>query len=427
MGAGIGAGAVAGGVVALAMNFFGIGAGPDQGLVDGLAAVQSDVSAVQSDVSAVQATAGEVQSQAATLADQLGGLAGIADQIAANQASIASSATSLEALQAQVADLAAQPSAIATDGDGAVDLDATLAQFRGDIEASIDGKIAAAGDALGVQFADTSSAQVAEAAAALEGKIADVQASLPDLAPLEQAIADVRAAMPDLAPVNGEIGGLAAALAALEAASQAAQADLAGRADTLGQDLSATQEQVAAVADQVAVLGQAEQRVVGTALAVFDLDAALQSGGSPNQAIDMLQKLAGDDAEMNNALAILQDGPIKTVGALGAELSGLASAISTDTSFGDDVAGQVANNLSSLFSVKQVDAPEDPRLAAHKSALDAFAAGDVAGAVSAVQSLADAGVDGAAGWVADAGRYLTAHDVMESLKSLSRRLLANAG
>lgn len=241
-----------------------------------------------------------------------------------------------------------------------------------------------------------------------------VAAITPRLDALERTIAEMRksvdgiAARPDQA--NAErTDQLAERLARLE--SQAANAT------SLAQQVRALEVTTAAARD-------AASKLSTTVLGVGQLSQAVEGGGSFVRQLAAVRALGGDDPEIAQAAAALEPhatSGIPTLAALRARFPETADAVARaePATAGDGWTDKVIDRLASLVSVRRTGTAAlasggvDGILAQAETAL---AAGDLAGAVDALQGLSGAPARAAGDWLALARTRLDAEKLLVTLQ-----------
>ena len=262
-------------------------------------------------------------------------------------------------------------------------------------------------------------------------------------------------------PVSAQTG--ADALGALDARLDALEAGTSGAINTgaavialeqrvraleddptrepLGQALAAWDEQraalEAALADVSARLARFEEEaaqqaaadghLVSLVLAAGELIAALGSSRPFAPALDALRRIAGEDPEIESALARLAPFAatgVPTLDGLGARFPGAANAIvrTTPASEDSDWIDDTVTRLSQLVTIRRTGGAIDPasldgRLVEAESALHA---GDLGRAIAIVEPLVPAGAEaGVAGpWLRDARARAEADDALASLVAI---------
>jgi len=192
---------------------------------------------------------------------------------------------------------------------------------------------------------------------------------------------------------------------------------------TLRQDMQTSLTEMGKRLDRIADSGG---RAAALALAIGDLDRAMESGTQPQDAVQQLRLLAGKDAEVADVLTRIE--PLLAAPVPGiAELRRRFAAIAPDlqapvvdtgtTGLVDDV----LKNLMSVVSVRRVgDAAELPAAARAEAAL---ADGDLAGAVAALDGMDEP----AASWIAQARTRLSLDALRQELRRLSLARLGTVG
>jgi hypothetical protein len=171
------------------------------------------------------------------------------------------------------------------------------------------------------------------------------------------------------------------------------------------------------------------------ALAVGQLAQALNGSGPFSAELNAVKAFAKDDAEMAAAIAALEPraaGGVPTVAELRSRFPAVADAVSRadNTVKGDGWVESAVNRLSSLVSVRKTGEAAiagggtDAALAGAEGAL---AAGDLAAAVQALETLEPPAAEAAAGWLGDAHARMTAERLLATLQARAISLLAARG
>lgn len=94
---------------------------------------------------------------------------------------------------------------------------------------------------------------------------------------------------------------------------------------------------------------------------------------------------------------------------------------------GDSWVDQTVNRLASVVSVRKTDGSlaGDSTAAIVAQAEAALAAGDLAGAVAALESLSDGPAKAAASWVESAGIRLKAEDALDTLQMRAIKMMSD--
>jgi hypothetical protein len=239
----------------------------------------------------------------------------------------------------------------------------------------------------------------------------------------------------DLGALRGRVDGLqglTAAVAALEQASGARQAetgqvaeDVAALRRDIEQRLSGVAEQTRQAAaraeERVAARAAEVERAGALALAAYELRNALARGGSVAPTAELITKTAGDDAEVRaaaEALAPAASADVPSLAQLSQRLDAVAEAAAAPPP-GEEAKGWLGTagqNLTGLVQVAPSDrASTTPAGAAVEAARDALAAGDVTAAKAAIEPLAASGNEAARDWIAAADRRLTVASAADRL------------
>ena len=211
--------------------------------------------------------------------------------------------------------------------------------------------------------------------------------------------------------------------------------------EPLGQALAAWDEQraalEAALADVSARLARFEEEaaqqaaadghLVSLVLAAGELTAALGSSRPFARALDTLRGIAGEDPEIEGALARLAPFAatgVPTLDGLGARFPGAANAIvrATPASEDSDWIDETVTRLSQLVTIRRTGGAVDPasldgRLVEAESALHA---GDLGRAIAIVELLMPAGAEAgvAEPWLRDARARAEADDALAGLVAI---------
>ncbi len=277
----------------------------------------------------------------------------------------------------------------------------------------------------------------------LDNRIAGVEAALADLSARLEGVAARPAAEIDpqaIAALTTAVDALRQEFDTLRAETQAILPRLTGLDDRI----TATQTGLGTAAEGVAALRQELQtnrvemgerldriadsggRAAALALAIGDLDRAMESGAQPQDAVQQLRLLAGRDAEVADLLTRIEPllaAPIPGLAELRRRFAVIAPdlqapVVDTGTT---GLVDDVLKNLMSVVSVRRVgDAAELPAAARAEAAL---ADGDLAGAVAALDGMDEP----AAGWVAQARTRLSLDALRQELRRLSLARLGMVG
>jgi hypothetical protein len=194
---------------------------------------------------------------------------------------------------------------------------------------------------------------------------------------------------------------------------------------------SGLEQRLAEVTSRLSALDAARERGVGLSIAVHDIEAALQAGNAFQPALQTLDQLAQGDQTVTSAIAKLQ--PVAASGVVTqAELTrGLeeieGSLQPATTAPADDWLARTRENLGGLVNLHAAGEEAVPGQAAVQSARQALQNGELAGAVSALEPLAQQGNSQAAAWVDAARKRLAAREALESLQQHVKTVLAQQG
>jgi hypothetical protein len=168
-------------------------------------------------------------------------------------------------------------------------------------------------------------------------------------------------------------------------------------------------------------------------LAVGQLEAATTTSGSFAAQLASVKDLAsGESTETAEALAVLEghDGGVATVTSLTQRFNDLAKAVSQAKIAGSDegLVGKTLNTVASLVTIRRTDVAEGPGVdAILVRAESAVKAGDIAGAVTALEELSGAPAERASAWVAAAKARVAVDQAVARLRGAALASVAEAG
>jgi len=192
-------------------------------------------------------------------------------------------------------------------------------------------------------------------------------------------------------------------------------------------------------ADLVAVRQLAEKRAPQREraglllLAVGQLEAATTTSGSFAAQLASVKDLAaGDSDETSEALSVLDahDGGVATVNSLTQRFNDLAKAVSQAKLAGSDegLVGKTLNTVASLVTIRRTDVSEGPGVdAILVRAESAVKAGDIAGAVAALEELSGAPAERASDWITAAKARVAVDQAVARLRGAALASIAEAG
>ncbi len=257
--------------------------------------------------------------------------------------------------------------------------------------------------------------------AALGKTVDGLPKSQPDLGPLKSQIASLEDGLKQQqAALNEQAGKLAATiddrakqLESEVAAAKSATSDLSNKLDALEQ--------------KVANLQLVSERGAKLALAISDAQQALNDSAPLGPAIEKLQGLTGNDAEIKTATDHLAQASSKGI-VPKAELRQKLEALRPQLGPGaqgsgssGDWAQTAVRNLGKLVDVQEVDKSTEQQRNAVDRALAALDKNDLASARDAIAPLARSGDEQAKAWVDAASTRL---DAQAAIDRLSNRLQA---
>jgi len=297
--------------------------------------------------------------------------------------------------------------------------------------------------------------------AELESRVAEVERKLaaprPEIEAIRALQADRQKINEQLGAAHKEVESLQKAIASLgkmaelmkgaeSGEAEKVVATLSPRIDGLSQDLARSVERseqnASAMAQRIDDLETkvkaADEGISGAAaatLAVGQLAQALKGSGPFSAELDAVKAFAKDDAEMAAAVAALQPRAgvgVPTVAELRSRFPAVADAVvrAAATMKGDGWIENAVNRLSSLVTIRRTGEGAvaaggvDGALAGAESAL---AAGDLAAAIQALETLDPPAAEAAAGWLGDARARLTAERLFATLQARAISRLAAKG
>lgn len=347
----------------------------------------------------------------ATLSRRVAALEALPPQVEGATAQVASVESSVGTLGERIQALEARPVAEPPPPPPEVDLSplrSDVATLR-EAQAGVTEQLQQDRTTLGALKGDVENGlrELRETTGGLALALSEQRSRLDEVAGRVEALAGQKA---DLAPLTERI-------AASEAAVDAGSAKVTG-----------LEERIASLEASLAAAKLDSAQTARLALAVVELDSALDAGDPLAAALQPFADLAGTDATLAAPVEQLQAfaaSGAPTVQVLQARLADLAPKISAAAagSPGDDWVAETARNLANLVNLRQVGADEAATQAALAKAGEALGRGDVRGAVTALQPLADAGNPGAADWLAEARQRLEADAAVERIRAyLAARL-----
>lgn len=267
---------------------------------------------------------------------------------------------------------------------------------------------------------------------AAERAIAELRDGAGRTGPLEARLAALEAAVKSIAerPPPGGTGVDPAVVARLSA-------ETARTLDAMRAENKALSDRLARATDRLAALearaGGADEnrRESAFMLAVGQLRDAVRSGRPYADALGSLRTIAGDDRDAAAALAALERHAASGVAdpaTLRARFAAVATRIATAVSQPrEGWFDQTLGRLSGLISVRRTGpaaaAGDGPEAAVARAEL-ALAAGDVNGAVAALDKLTGAAADAAAPWLAGARARIAVDGAVAELDALAVGRLA---
>lgn len=236
------------------------------------------------------------------------------------------------------------------------------------------------------------------------------------------------------------IGSLRERIASLESRENVAPSDLETVTTRIETAESAAGARIAGLeADLDKVRQLAEKRAPQREraglllLAVGQLEAATTSSGSFAAQLGSVRDLAPKEPTgIESALSVLDahKGGVETVSSLARRFNDLAKAVSQAKLAGSDegLVGKTLNTVASLVTIRRTDVVEGPGVdAVLARAENAVNAGDVSGAVAALEELSGATAERASDWIASAKARLAVDQAVAQLRGAALASVAEAG
>ncbi|WP_193187694.1 COG4223 family protein [Nisaea sediminum] len=328
--------------------------------------------------------------------------------------------------------------------DRVVALEAQIETLTRDLQAARtaadDAALAAseASNALGAL--KTGSADRSEAEAGLKAELEALQGRIDELA-ARQAVAGGSGSG---AAINeallSTIGALRERIVVLEAQEKVSPSDLSAVASRIDSAESGAGERIASLEAELSAVRQiAEKRAPEREqaglllLAVGQLEAVTITSASFDGQLAAVKDLAtGGNPAVDDAVAVLDrhSAGVDTISALTERFDGMAKAVSQAKIAGSDegLVGKTLNKVASLVTVRRTDVAEGPGVDAvlvrAETALDA---GDLSGAVSALEELSGPPAERAGDWIAAAKARLAVDGAVSQLRGAALSSVAKAG
>ncbi|MBO6561481.1 MAG: hypothetical protein JJ959_13140 [Nisaea sp.] len=330
--------------------------------------------------------------------------------------------------------------------DRVVALEAEVATLTQDLQAAraaADAAAQAAGEASNAVGALTAGSEgPSEAEDGLKAQIEALQARIDELA-ARQAVA-VDSAGGGGSAVNeallGTIGALRERIVVLEAQEKVSPSDLnavASRIETAesgaGERIASLEAELSAVRQLAEKRAPERERAGLLLLAVGQLEAVTVTSASFAGQLGAVKDLTTDgDPAVMAAVETLEghSGGVQTIAALTERFDGMAKAVTQAKIAGSDegLVGKTLNTMAALVTVRRTDVADGPSVDAilvrAETALDA---GDLSGALSALEELSGPPADRAADWIAAAKARLTVDDAVSKLRGAALSSVAKAG
>ncbi len=277
--------------------------------------------------------------------------------------------------------------------------------------------------------AQADAAGLAESLDGLDRRLTALEGGLPSIMAARLAAQDEA-----LERLTGEAGRLSATLAdqrATLAGARSAQADLqatAGELDDLTAAMAATQREDGR---RIARLEASDSRGQALVLAIGQLRDAVADGGRYAGPLAAVRRLAAGDPRITgdlSRLAATADSGIPTQAMLAADFPAMAraareaAALPDDPDWLDQAAAAVNNLVSWRPAAGEVEGDEPAAILAR--AEHRLGAGNLAGAVAAMQKLSGRAEEPAAAWLEEAAARLRAEDALAGLTATAVDRLA---
>lgn len=246
---------------------------------------------------------------------------------------------------------------------------------------------------------------------------------------------EVAAGQRELMALKGQVEQQGQQLAQAQAASEKLSQEVAGLRGDLEQRVATVrsdlEQQIRTVADRLTALDAARERSLGLSVAVHDVEAALESGQPFAPALETITRLGQSDEVVAEAARKLQ--PVAASGvARTADLKERLAAIGQGLQPApkgqpSDWLDWTRQNLEGLVEVHPEGQEPVPGMGAVRAASQALDAGDLAGAASALEPLAQQGNQAAADWVSAVRNRIAAREALEALQERVKTTLAQQG
>ncbi|HEX6142135.1 MAG TPA: mitofilin family membrane protein, partial [Geminicoccaceae bacterium] len=262
------------------------------------------------------------------------------------------------------------------------------------------------------------------------GTVGELQAQLQEVA---GQVEKLTAAFPELGrQITATVEELSAQVAALDEDQDA----LAGLVSNLQEQINAVQQQANSLDQRLNTTQESienastrRERAAALALAVGQLDSAIEQAESYEKPLQTVQALASGDqvvADASSSLQPMAEQGVPSTNQLRQEFDEVAGEIVHSTSDADGVLGQAASNLRRLVSVRAVGADvegegAEARVARAEARLEQ---GDLAGAVQELEGLEGAAAEAAAPWLEKARARVAAEQAVSQLQNHATGLLS---
>ncbi|WP_420402257.1 COG4223 family protein [Nisaea sp.] len=319
----------------------------------------------------------------------------------------------------------------------------TLTEDLQAAQAAADDAVRVAGETSGALSAlETGSEGQSGAIEGLKAQIEALQGRVDELAARPAIAAD--SAGGNGSTVNeallSTIGTLRERIVVLESEEKVSPSDLSAVSSRIETAESGAGERIASLEAELAAVRQlAEKRAPEREraglllLAVGQLEAVTTTSASFAGQVAAVQDLAADEnPATSGAIATLSrhSGGVETSAALTERFDDLAKAVTQARIAGSDegLVGKTLNTVASLVTVRRTDVADGPGVdAVLVRAETALNAGDLSGAVSALEELSGAPADRARDWIAAAKARLEVDNAVSRLRGAALSSVAKAG
>ena len=196
-----------------------------------------------------------------------------------------------------------------------------------------------------------------------------------------------------------------------------------GRVDNIETELQQAKKDNDALADILEGMNGNDLKAAAMMLAVTQLRETIMSGGSPEEDIETVRMLAGDDKELLAAIEKIEPyakNGIMSREKLSSEFTDLAGEIAKAELAGEDISWKekALNRLNNIVTVKKKGMAEgDDRAAITARAETLMNQGDIKGAIAELEKLDPAAKQKAQPWIEDAQARVAAEELSSMLSN----------